>query len=102
MKKVIIRYFIVGSRPVKHINIEDDVYLGSAYAFDWNDGSFKSHDDYLDNIWGRPYKDDAEEIGQAEFENIVNSYRLERGLPAPDDTEFANGLRYYTDILAKD
>lgn len=101
MKKVIIRYFIVGIRPIKFIQLDDNILSGAAYAMDWEDGKFKISQNYVDNIWGRQFKDDAEEISQAEFDSLVDKYRSERNIKEVDDTEFDEGMRYYTDILAK-
>lgn len=101
MKKVIIRYFVVGIRPIKFIQLDDNILSGAAYAMDWEDGKFKISQSYVDNIWGRQFKDDAEEITQIEFDNLVDKYRLERNIKEVDDTEFNEGMRYYTDILAK-
>lgn len=101
MKKVIIRYFVIGIRPIKFIQLDDNILSGAAYAMDWEDGKFKISQNYVDNIWGRQFKDDAEEITQIEFDNLVDEYRLERNIKEVDDTEFNEGMRYYTDVLAK-
>ncbi|PTA66381.1 hypothetical protein [Deinococcus arcticus] len=101
MSNVVVRYFVVGVRPVKYVGLEDSIYLGAAYALDWQTGNFVSHDDYLDNIHGRPYKDEAEEISQEEFDAMVASYRQEKGLTKCDDAAFEQGLRYYRDVLSQ-
>lgn len=102
MTAMITRYFVVGLRPVKHINLTEGGYLGSAYAFDWQNGSFRREDDYLDNIWGRPFKDEAEELTKEEFDRMVEHLRAERGLPADDGPAFEQGVAYYRDVLLKD
>ncbi|PTA67870.1 hypothetical protein [Deinococcus arcticus] len=102
MSDVILRYFLIGVRPVKHIGLKDSIYLSAAYALDWQTGTFISHDDYLDNIYGRPSKDEAEEISQEEFDTLVQEYRREKGFLHFDDSAFKEGLRYYREVLAQD